>query len=497
MSELIRMQGISKYFPGVKALEKVDITVNAGEVHALLGENGAGKSTLIKILNGVYTPDEGQIFVKGKEVHMQGIKDAQELGIGIIFQEYNLCPDISVAENIFVGQLKKNRWGLVDKRALYRDTQAILDKVGLEHIRPQDIIRRMSSSQMQMIEIAKALSRNSAVIVFDEPTAALTEKETQLLFQIIRNLRAMGKGIIYISHRMEELREISDRVTVLRDGQKIGDSFRFAEKSRDEIIKMMVGREMKNIYPTHERKIGDVVLRVDHIKNRKVDVDHLEVRAGEIVGIAGLVGAGRTELARAIVGIDPVQSIEITLNDTKIVNRNPADAIQNGIMYLTEDRKYEGLALNMSCEANINMGCWELFSRMGFVAKERARGNAENQCRSLQIKTPSLKQKANLLSGGNQQKIILAKGLTRNAKVLIFDEPTRGIDVGVKYEIYTIMNRLSDSGVAIIMISSELPEIIGMSDRIYMMYGGRIVGEIGKNDANQEKVLEYIAAVKS
>ena len=491
--ELIRMEGICKYFPGVKALENVDITVHAGEVHALLGENGAGKSTLIKILNGVHKPDAGSIYVKGEKKEFNCVNDAQACGIGIVFQEFNLCPDISVAENVYIGRLKRNKLGLVDHRAIQRDTQKILDEVGLHSIKPTDIVRRMSAAQMQMVEIAKAISVNSEVIVFDEPTASLTESETQILFGIIRKLCSQGKGIIYISHRMEELKEIADTVTILRDGQKIGESFRFADKSLDELIQMMVGRELKDKYPVYERKIGDVLLSVDHVKNKKLNVDHIEVRRGEIVGFAGLMGAGRTELARAIFGADPTETIEITLDGKKIVNRNPSEAITNGITYLTEDRKREGLALRMNCEQNINMSSWDLFSRHGLVSRRKATANAEKQRDLLQIKTPSLRQVVNNLSGGNQQKVVLAKGLSRDTKIVIFDEPTRGIDVGVKYEIYKIMNQLSDAGVGIIMISSELPEILGMSDRIYTMHGGEVNGEVSREDATQEVLLKYIA----
>ena len=495
MQELIRMEGISKFFPGVVALDNVDLTVHAGEVHALLGENGAGKSTLIKILNGVYKPDAGSIYVRGEKKEFTCVRDAQACGIGIVFQEFNLCPDINVAENVFVGRLKKNRLGLIDHRGIQRDTQKILDEVGLHSIQPTDIVRRMSAAQMQMVEIAKAISMNSEVIVFDEPTASLTESETQILFNIIRKLCSQGKGIIYISHRMEELKEIADTVTILRDGLKIGESFRFADKTLDELIQMMVGRELKDKYPVYDRRIGDVILSVDDVKSAKLDVKHIEVRSGEIVGISGLMGAGRTELARAIIGVDPTDSIRITLNGRKITNRNPSDSIANGITYLTEDRKREGLALRMNCEQNINMSSWDQFSRHGFVNPSRAAENAEHQRKRFQIKTPSLRQTVNNLSGGNQQKVVLAKGLSRDTKIVIFDEPTRGIDVGVKYEIYKIMNQLSDEGVGIIMISSELPEILSVSDRIYTMHGGRVNGEVAKKDATQEVLLKYIAGL--
>jgi ribose transport system ATP-binding protein len=493
--ELIRMVGICKNFPGVKALENVDLTVHSGEVHALLGENGAGKSTLIKILNGVYRPDAGQIFVKGEEVTINNVSDAQKLGIGIIFQEYNLCPDINVAENVFIGRQMKNRIGLIDKRLVESETQKVLDLVGLQNIKPTDLVRRMSSSQMQMVEIAKAISLKSDVIVFDEPTAALTESETKTLFKIIRDLCMHGKGIIYISHRMEELREIADTVTVLRDGCKIGESFRFQDKPLDELIRMMVGRELRDKFPSDKRIIGDVVFKVNTVKNAKVNVENIEFRKGEIVGFAGLVGAGRTELMRAIIGADSTEHIDMEIEGKKITNKSPSEAIQNGITYMTEDRKREGLALRMDCTENICMSSWDNLSNRGFVNFKAAAENAERQRQDLQIKTPSLKQKVNLLSGGNQQKVVLAKCLSHHTKVIIFDEPTRGIDVGVKYEIYKIMNQLSARGASIIMISSELPEILGMSDRIYTMHEGKVNGELKREEATQEILLSHIAGL--
>lgn len=493
--ELIRMEKICKYFPGVKALDNVSLTVYAGEVHALLGENGAGKSTLIKILNGVYVPTSGEIFVKGKRTDIHNVNEAQKLNIGIIFQEFNLCPDLNVAENIYIGRQRKTRFGLIDKKGVIDDTQKLLDKLGLKHIKPTDLVRTLSTSQMQMVEIAKAMSFDSEVIVFDEPTAALTEAETEILFRIIRELCAQGKGIIYISHRMEELKEIADTVTVLRDGQKIGETFRFQDKTMDELINMMVGRELKDKYPVYQRRIGDVIFTVDNVKSRKLNVNHLEVRSGEIVGIAGLVGAGRTELARAIFGADKTDSIEMVLEGQKIENRSPSQAIANGIAYLTEDRKYEGLALRMDVEKNINMPAWDHLSRGGIVDEKKAIQNAEKQMADMKIKASSLRQVCNELSGGNQQKVVIGKWLSIDSKILIFDEPTRGIDVGVKYEIYKLMNDMSDKGAGIIMISSELPEILGMSDRIYTMCEGRINGELPGEGTTQEDVLVYIAGL--
>lgn len=493
--ELIRMEGICKFFPGVKALDNVSLKVHEGEVHALLGENGAGKSTLIKILNGVYTPTSGEIYVKGNKVDIHNVSEAQKLNIGIIFQEFNLCPDINVAENIYIGRQKKTKLGLVDTRGVLSDTQKLLDRLGLTQIKPTDIVRELSTSQMQMVEIAKAMSLDSEVLVFDEPSATLTDAEIRVLFGIMRDLCARGKGVIYISHRMEELKEIADTVTVLRDGQKIGESFRFQDKTMEELIQMMVGRKLKDKYPVYKRRIGEVMLRVDRVRSHKLSVDHLEVRRGEIVGIAGLVGAGRTELARAIFGADQVDSIELELEGRKIENKSPSQSVLNGIAYLTEDRKYEGLALNMDIERNINMAAWDKWCRFGFVNTAKEKDNARRQANDMRIKSSSLKQKCGELSGGNQQKVVIGKWLSIDSKILIFDEPTRGIDVGVKYEIYKLMNELSDRGVGIIMISSELPEILGMSDRIYTMYNGRINGELQGRKTTQEEILAYIAGV--
>lgn len=492
------MENITKTFPGVKALNQVNLTLNAGEVHALLGENGAGKSTLMKVLNGVggYKPDSGKIFVRGKEVSINSINDAQELGIGIIFQEINLCPDLTVADNVFIGR-QKNRFGFVDKKYVEQETQKILERLGLDMIRPTDVVRRMSVAQTQMVEICKALSYNSEIIVFVEPTAALAEKEIVKLFEIIRELKNEGRGIIYISHRMEELSQIADRVTVLRDGCTIGDSFDFNTTSMDEIIRRMVGRTLENKFPQHERKIGEVFFEVNNLKNKRCDIKHFDLRKGEIHGVAGLMGAGRTEMVRSIVGADPSEAIELKLDGKPIRVRSPKQAMKYGIAYLTEDRKHEGLALNMDCEKNINMSSLSKISRHGFVNEGKARDNAMEYVRRLGIKTPKLTQYARLLSGGNQQKVVIAKWLSHGARVMIFDEPTRGIDVGAKYEIYKLMNELSDAGVGIIMISSELPELLGMSDRITFMHEGRLVGEASASETSQEQILEYIAGIHS
>lgn len=494
MAELLRMEGISKSFPGVKALSNVSFTVNEGEVHALVGENGAGKSTLMKILSGVYQADEGKIYVNGKDVIIENTKEAQKLGISIIFQEFNLCPHLSVANNIFNGR-QPQKLGLVDDKKLNEDTKKILDLLSLS-LDPDKLVRDLSVAEQQMVEIAKAISFNSKILILDEPTAALTEKEIDKLFEIIHKLKAKGVGMIYISHRLEELSRIADRVTVLRDGQYIATRD-YADVTIDELIKMMVGRELSDKFPKYERKIGDVFFEVRNVrdKNKGLNVESLELRRGEILGIAGLMGAGRTELARAIFGAADCDSKELFLEGSPIYINTPTEAIEYGIGYITEDRKNDGLALNLDIEKNINLAHIPQLSKLGFVSNKAAIENANKYTDSLRIKTPSITQKVKNLSGGNQQKVVLAKWLCNDIKVLIFDEPTRGIDVGAKYEVYELMNRLSDEGVGIIMISSELPEILGMSDRILVMHKGRINGELDREKATQEKILYYAAGL--
>jgi len=488
MTELLRMCGISKSFPGVRALSNVSLSLNAGEVHALCGENGAGKSTLMKILSGVHQADEGDIFIEGKKVSIDNTKKAQQLGISIIFQEFNLCPHLTVADNIWLDRQPKTG-PFVDDKKLIEKTQQILDELGLS-INPKALVRSLSVAEQQMVEIAKAISFNSKILILDEPTAALTQSEIDSLFNIIYKLKAKGVGMVYISHRLEELARIADRVSVIRDGEYIG-TYPYKEVTIDTLVHLMVGRELNNKYPVYQRKIGKVLFEARNIASNKVDVEHIQVHAGEILGIAGLMGAGRTELARAIFGADKTFHKEVFV-DGKLVEINSiTSAIKNGIGYITEDRKKDGLALNMTVERNVNMAFISNLCKKGFVNESAAKTNADKYINSLRIKTPSMFQKTRNLSGGNQQKIVLAKWLCNDIKVLIFDEPTRGIDVGAKYEIYELMNRLSDNGVAIIMISSDLQEILGMSDRIAVMCNGRISGVLNREEATQEKILRY------
>ncbi|EPB5913194.1 sugar ABC transporter ATP-binding protein [Citrobacter amalonaticus] len=494
MSEtFLQMNHITKRFPGVLALSNVNFTLRKGEVHALLGENGAGKSTLMKILSGVYQPDEGDIIFEGKPVSFSDPLSAQNAGITIIHQEFNLFPELTVEENIFIGRefCKNNRWRLDEKQQRQAATE-ILQKLKL-NISPETLVSDLTVAQQQMVEIAKAISVNAKILIMDEPTAALTETEIESLFQVTRLLKAQGTGIVYISHRLEELALIADRATVMRDGQYI-DTVDYETVKISELIAMMVGRELGNIYPRREaRTHQEPVLEVNGLTRKGVlnNID-FTLNRGEILGFAGLMGAGRTELARAIFGADPIDSGTIKLNCKTIVIKGISDAIAQGISYLTEDRKKEGLALNLSVERNIMLGNYpEYADRFGHVDSKRCQQTSEEQVRTLRIKTPHLEQAALNLSGGNQQKIIIARWVCKDTDILIFDEPTRGIDVGAKLEIYELMNRLVAKGKSIIMISSELPEVLGMCDRILVMRSGRITGELTADNATQEKIMQY------
>lgn len=491
--ELFRMEGISKSFPGVKALDNVSFSVNKGEVHGLVGENGAGKSTLMKVMSGVYQADEGRIFIEGEEVVINNVAKAQKLGVAIIFQELNLCPHLTVADNIFIGR-PHGKYGIIDDNLLHKEAKKILDELGID-INTRATVRTLSVAQQQMVEIAKAISYNSKILVLDEPTAALTDKEIDQLFEIIYKLQKKGVGMVYISHRMDELKRVCERVTVLRDGKYIGTR-NFHDITMDELVNMIVGRPLDDKYPKYDRKIGDVVFEVKNLRRargRKLNIDHFEVRAGEIVGIAGLVGAGRSEIARAIFGADPVDSMELYLNGKPIQVRSTGEAIKHGIAYATEDRKFDGLALSQDITFNSNMAHWQIINKAGVIDRKEEVRNAEEYRQKFRTKTPSLGQIARNLSGGNQQKVVLAKCLCNDVKVLIVDEPTRGIDVGAKYEIYELFNELSDQGVAMIMISSELPEILGMSDRVLVIHEGEISGELETKKTTQEEIL-FLAA---
>lgn len=489
---LLSMKGISKSFPGVKALQDAEFSLQAGEVHALLGENGAGKSTLMKILSGVYTKDSGEISIEGKSVEITGPRSAAAHGISIIHQEMNLVPEMTVMENIFLGREPSKMMGLIDWTSMRAEAAKLLDRLGTS-VKPDDVISGLSIGEQQMVEIAKALSFETKILVMDEPTAALTERETERLFDIVRQLAAAGVGIIYISHRMEELFALSDRITIMRDGKYIG-TVKTQEANFDQLIKMMVGRDVTERFPKQQVEIGTEVLRVENLSRHGVlENISFSLRAGEILGVAGLMGAGRTEVARAIFGADTLDSGDIYINGNKCVIKCPADAIRAGIGLVTEDRKHQGLVLAMSVGENISLASLERFSSNGMIDSALERAMIKDNIDKLRIRTPGAHQLVRNLSGGNQQKVVLAKWLATNPKVLIMDEPTRGVDVGAKAEIYNIMNMLTAAGVGILMISSELPEVLGMSDRVLVMHNGRIAGEMPVQQATQENIMALAA----
>jgi ribose transport system ATP-binding protein len=493
MSQLLRVEGISKEFPGVKALDGVNFELDRGEVLALVGENGAGKSTLMKILSGIYTPDAGRIFVEGDEVDVTDPKVAQRLGISIIHQEMNLMPHLTVAQNIFIGrEPRTGPW--VREGELNRRAKALLTDLGI-HLRPTQGVGELTVASQQMVEIAKALSfEHTKILIMDEPTSAISIQETQVLFRLIRSLRDRGVGIVYISHRMEELRQIANRVTVLRDGQYVGTRS-MTDVRDDEIIAMMVGREVSAAYASRPEVSGDegeVVLAVRGLSTKALLRDvSFELRRGEILGFAGLMGAGRTETARAIIGADPMSEGTVAVNGREIKISGPSVAVKHGIGYLPEDRKRHGLMLEQDVAFNVAMASLKSNrAPLGFLREGRARRIAENFIKSLRIKTPSSRTTVKTLSGGNQQKVVIAKWLARDCDVLIFDEPTRGIDVGAKEEIYRLLNDLAESGKAVIMISSELPEVLRLSHRIVVMSQGRVTGTLSADEADQESIMK-------
>ncbi|WP_262298061.1 sugar ABC transporter ATP-binding protein [Microvirga sesbaniae] len=491
MTPLVVIKDLDKSFPGVKALKKARFELLPGEVHALMGENGAGKSTLMKVLAGIYRKDAGEICIEGVALDIPSPRAAQDLGISIIHQELNLMNDLTAAQNIFIGREPKRFGGLLlDEEALNRAAAEIFERMHLK-LDPRVEVGQLTVAKQQMIEIAKALSFKSRVLIMDEPTAALNNAEIGELFSIIRKLRAQGVGIVYISHKMDELKEISDRVTVMRDGEYVG-TVPTAAASVDTIISMMVGRsltEEKTEVP--DLSSHDVVLEVRNLRRSNVIQDvSFKLRKGEILGFAGLMGAGRTEVARAIFGADPLDGGEILIRGRPVTIRSPQDAVRLGIGYLSEDRKRFGLATGMDVAANIVMPCLGRFLSMNMFLKKRAIREMARSCiRQLRIKTPSDAQEVRFLSGGNQQKIVIAKWLARDCEILFFDEPTRGIDVGAKNEIYKLLNTLAAEGRAIVMISSELPEILRMSHRIAVMCEGRLTGELLAERATQEDIM--------
>jgi rhamnose transport system ATP-binding protein len=488
MTCILELEQISKQFPGVRALDNVRFDVNAGEIHALLGENGAGKSTLIKIISGVYPPDSGTIRLDGQVVQFNSPHEAQRHGIATIYQELSLYPELTVAENIFMGHAPRNRLGMVDWGAMAQGASDILHSLEIEGLEVTRKVGTLTVGNRQRVEIAKALSQNARILIMDEPTAALTEADVQSLFNTVRLLRARGVGIIYISHRLQEVFTLADRVTVLRDGHYV-DTKPVANTSEDDLISMMVGRRIDDLFPKLPSDIRHTVLEVRNLRRephtRGVS---MEVRAGEIVGLAGLVGSGRSELAQVIFGITPAESGEILIEGKPVRIRHPGDAMKRGIAYVPEDRGTQGLIRQMRIRENVSMSVLEMLRSVFFVDRRAEQTLAQDTVRQLSIRAFSIEQVVGKLSGGNQQKVVVGKWLATKPRILIVDEPTRGIDVGAKAEIHRLMSELASQGLAIIMISSELPEILGMSDRIVVMRNGKFVAEYTRDAATQEKI---------
>ena len=485
---IVSMRGICKTFPGVKALDNVHFELRSGEVMALLGENGAGKSTLMKILSGVYTRDSGTVEIFGKEYGDLTPKQAQSLGVAIIHQELNMCPHLSVTDNMFLGR-ERYRGLIVDRRGMEAEAKRILDDLCID-ISPSQTVGDLPVSKQQMVEIAKALSINAKILIMDEPTSALTAKEIDELFRIIRRLKESGCGIVYISHRLEELQHIVDRVTIMRDGQYI-TSMNFADTTMPEIITNMVGREIKEQFPRVSCEKGKKIFEVKNLNaGRMVRDINFSLYAGEIVGFAGLMGAGRTETTRAIFGADPKETGEIYLDGKKIAIHSPSDAIKAGLVLAPEDRKKDGLCTKLPIRENIALPNLDLLcNALGVIDRKKEDEMCDKVVRDLRIKTPNVEIDAAGLSGGNQQKVVVGKWLARNSKVVIFDEPTRGIDVAAKVEIYNLMNQLKQQGIAVMFVSSEMPEVMGIADRIIVMCDGRITGEVMARETTQEEIL--------
>ncbi|MGM0876073.1 MAG: sugar ABC transporter ATP-binding protein [Bacillota bacterium] len=491
MSEeyILELENITKEFPGVKALDNIQLKVRKGSVHALMGENGAGKSTLMKIIFGIYTPNHGTIKYKGKELNVSSTKEALKNGISMIHQELSPVPHMTVAENIFLGREPSGKLGWVNDKKMVEDASELFKKLNM-NIDPNSKMKDLSIANMQMVEIATAVSYNADLIIMDEPTSAITEKEVEQLFEIINSLKAKGVSIIYISHKMDEIFKICDELTVFRDGQYIGTKAAH-ELDQDTLIQMMVGREIKQVFHKEKAEIREVVLAVNNLtKAGKFNNVSFEVRKGEILGIAGLMGSGRTEVIESIFGIDPPDSGDIFIHGEKVNIKSPQDAIKRKLSLLTEDRKLTGAFLPISIRENMIISNIDQFLQLGYVNKKLVDKTCNEQVKRLNIKTPSIDQLIMNLSGGNQQKVLLARWLLNDPDILILDEPTRGVDVGAKSEIHKLMSKLAQEGKAIIMISSEMAEVLGMSDRVIVMHEGHKKGELSREEANQEKILE-------
>lgn len=492
MGAVLKAKGISKYFPAMKALDQIDFDLRAGEVHILLGENGAGKSTLAKCLLGAYVPEEGEIFLNGEKVQLTSAKDALEKGIAAVYQEFTLIPYLTVAQNIFLNREFRTKMGLIDHKAMELKAKEYLHMLNCDYIDVKSVVKRLSVAEQQMVEIAKALSFSPKIIVFDEPTATLSEREIESLFTQIRKMKTRGIGIIYVSHRMQEFCQIGDRISVLRDGKKIA-TVEVGEKTDEDLVKMMVGRDVNQVYVRHENECKEVILKTENLCDQagRVKEVNIDVRKGEIVGLAGLVGAGRTETAKLIFGIDSIRSGKLFVKGTEIIGKNTSvHMVKMGMGMVCEDRKQQGLALRDSVAWNIMAVSLRRYFPKKVIHFKKMIEICKDYQKNMRIATPDVYKQCKYLSGGNQQKVVLAKWLSNEPEILIFDEPTRGIDIGAKMEIYTLMDKLAAQGKAILLISSELPEIIGMSDRIYVMAEGRIMKECfrGEEDFNQEAV---------
>ncbi|HPU62721.1 MAG TPA: sugar ABC transporter ATP-binding protein [Mobilitalea sp.] len=486
---ILTAQNITKVFPGMKALDNVDFDLQAGEVHILVGENGAGKSTLAKVILGAYKQDEGDVFFEGERLTLSGTKDALAKGIVAVYQEFTLVPYLNVAQNIFLNREHKTKLGFIDHKKMEEEAKALLKSLNCEYINVKSPVKKLSVAEQQMVEIAKALSYRPRVIIFDEPTSALSDREAESLFSQILKLKKEGIGIVYVSHRMEEFPKIGDRITVLRDGKKIA-TIGINDCTNEELVNMMVGRDVSQVYVRTQNDHSGEALRTENLSDYsgKVKNASIVVNKGEIVGIAGLVGAGRTELAQLIYGINPIKSGKVYVNGNEVEVKSPVNAKKHGIGLVSEDRKKQGLALGESIALNtVSVSLKKIFPRF-FMNKKKIYETAKQNVEQLRIATTSIHKPCKFLSGGNQQKVVLAKWLNFDPQILIFDEPTRGIDVGAKMEIYKLMDQLAAMGKAIIMISSELPEVIGMSDRIYVMHEGKIVDECKRGEFTTEQI---------
>ena len=485
---IVELAGISKQFGVVQALKEVDFSLLAGKVHALVGENGAGKSTLVKILAGIHRPDAGTIKIGGAVVELRSPIQAQELGIAVVQQEPMLFPDLDVAENVFMGRHPRDRFGRVDWKRMYREVDQLLSSLDVS-LSSHTPVQGLSVAEQQLVEIAKALSLQARVLVLDEPTAALSAHEVDELFAIVRQLRERGVAILFVSHRLEEVFSIADHLTVLRDGAHIITA-PISEMNTEDIIKHMVGRELSNLFPKGEAAIGEVVFEVRHLTRPGVFADvGFQLRRGEILGFAGLVGAGRTEVARVLFGIDRAESGEIWLKGKKVYIHSPRQAMKHGIAYVPEDRHQQGLVMNFSIASNVTLPILQQVSRLGLIQPRREQQVAGEYARQLHVRSTGVAQLVNALSGGNQQKVVLGKWLATSPSVLILDEPTRGIDVGAKAEVHRIISELARSGLAIILISSELPEVLAMADRVIVLHEGRVTGTFARSEATQERVM--------